>query len=202
MRFLLVSVLLVTVTGCGTVPKKGPTVIENDPISDLPKEINETNPTIVMSEIPEGAISGIFNSDAEPFYAAVDSVDTENQTTTISFENEAMNGITLPEAIGASLSSVRFEGFDRDILMINSIYKDPIFRKYYLYILKNDQWHPVVDGFILHVDNISNDMIPIQPDPRNSNRMVRSYSVFDMDPDSETKYNWILKEETAEIMNR
>lgn len=155
-----------------------------------------------MSLDSENAVTGNFILDSVPMNAFVDYVDIEEQTTTIMSGNEAIGNIIIPEALGASLSSVRFEGFDPDLLLINSVYKDSIFRKYYLFILKNDEWLRVVDGFILHVDNISEGMVPIQMDPTNSARMKRSYSVFDMDPESETKYTWILKQETTDILNR
>jgi len=198
--FIVAFVLMAT--ACGAPSKQNKTIIGSETQDEIPKEETETNTIIIMSEIPDGAVTGNFNLDASPFYAAVDLVDTENETTTIAFEDGALAQITIPEAIGASLSSVRFNGFDQDILLVNSVYKDPIFRKYYLYILKGGEWQPVVDGFILHVENISGDMVPIKVDPSNSNRMVRSYSVFDMDPESETKYSWILKEEVVDVLNR
>lgn len=201
MRNFFIAGVFLMAAGCGAPSKQNKTII-GETQKEIPKEETESNTIIVMSEIPDGAVSGNFNLDAASFYAAVDLVDTENETTTIAFEDQSMAAITIPEAIGASLSSVRFDEFDRDILLVNSVYKDPIFRKYYLYILKGNEWQPVVDGFILHIENISGDMVPIKVDPSNSNRMIRSYSVFNMDPESETKYTWILKEETADIINR
>ncbi len=202
MKDFLIVAFLWAVISCGAPPKPKSHIIENDPKQDNTKEENETNTSISMTNIPEDAVRGSFELLTPPFYAAVEVVDNENQTTTIYFENEAISKITIPEAVGASLSSVRFDQFEQDVLVVNTIYTDPIFRKYYLYILKDKKWMPVVDGFILHVENISEDNLPIKIHPTRSNQMIRSYSVFDMDPESDTKYSWILHEETTDILNR
>jgi len=198
MKYFLIVVFLWAMSSCGAPPKPKPPIVEKD----ISKEETETNSIITMSNIPEDAISGNFSLNAAPFYAAVEVVDSEKETTTISFEDETIEKITIPEAIGASLSSVRFDQFDQDVLVVNTTYKDPIFRKYYLYILKDSQWKLVVDGFIIHVENMSGDGVPIKPHPSQSNKMIRSYSVFDMDQESDTKYMWILHEEETEILNR
>ena len=196
MKYFLTAVFLWAMSSCGAPPKPKPPIVEKDP-----KQETETNTIITMSNIPEDAVSGNFSLNAAPFYAAVEVIDSENETTTISFEDITIAKITIPEAIGASLSSVRFEQFDQDVLVVNTVYKDPIFRKYYLYILKDNQWKPVVDGFIIHVENMSDDGAPIKTHPTQSNKMIRSYSVFDMDQESDTKYMWILHEETVEVLN-
>jgi hypothetical protein len=198
MKYFLTGAFLLVLLSCGAPPKPKSPIVENDPKEEIIKKTN----TIIMTNIPEDAVSGNFELNTAPFYAAVEVVDIENQTTTISFENEEIAKITIPEAVGASLSSVRFDQFDQDVLVVNTIYTDPIFRKYYLYILKDTQWMPVVDGFILHVENISEEHLPIKIHPTRSHQMIRSYSVFDMDPESDTKYSWILHEETTDILNR
>ena len=194
--------LLLLVVSCGApIKHSGKSTPDETKVIIVNEEPN-TNTIEIMPAIPDGAITGLFSANDAPFYAAVDEVDDENQTTRISFQNDGLSAIKIPESKGATLQSVRFEGFEQDVLLVNSVYKDPIFRKFYLYTLKGDTWHPVVDGFILHVDNIADEMVPIDVDQANPNKMVRSYSVFDMDPESDTKYTWILHQEAVEVLNR
>ncbi|MEM7187199.1 MAG: hypothetical protein AAF466_11125 [Bacteroidota bacterium] len=195
--------LLLLVVSCGAPIKHSGNTIENDTSVGVVKEDEPiNNNTQPMPAIPEGAVTGLFQTNAAPFYAAVTEIDDENATTRISFENSDLSAIDIPESKGAILQNVQFDGFERDVLLINSVYKDPIFRKFYLFALTDEEWKPVVDGFILHVDNIDDATLPIAIDPSNPNKMVRSYSVFDMDPESDTKYTWILHQETVDILQR
>jgi hypothetical protein len=187
---------------CGTTNTSSPEVIT--PIETAP-EIVEIPAEVIIEEpaIPEGGVLANFVKDAVPFYASVaNDKGQEKGTTTIHFDDNFVPAITIPEAHGAKLSSVRFPGFESDLLLAETIYKDPIFRKYYLYVCKDKQWKPVVDGFILHVDNVQEGFVPLEVDPNNSNQMVRKYSVFDLDTQGATTFRWILNEETTPILNR
>ena len=157
MRYFYKVTFLWAFISCGAPPKWKFPIIEIEPKREHSKTENETNTSIIVTNIPEDAVSGNFDLNSTAFYAAVEVVDSEKKMTTISFEDEAISKITIPDAVGASLSTVRFDQFDQDVLVVNTIYTDPIFRKYYLYILKDRQWMPLVDGFILHVENISED---------------------------------------------
>jgi hypothetical protein len=194
--------LMLLVVSCGAPIKHSGKSTTDKTNEIIVNESLITNTKDIMPAIPDGAVTGLFSANDAPFYAAVDKVDDENQTTRISFQSEGLSAINIPESKGATLQSVKFDGFEQDVLLVNSVYKDPIFRKFYLYTLKGNTWHPVVDGFILHVDNITDELVPIDVDRANPNKMVRSYSVFDMDPESGTKYTWILHEETVEVLNR
>lgn len=193
---------LLLVVSCGAPIKHSGKIIVDESKEVSVNEETETNTIEIMPAIPEGAVTGLFSVNDAPFYAAVDRVDDENQMTTISFQNDGLSAINIPESKGATLRSIKFDGFEQDVLLVNSVYKDPIFRKFYLYTLKGNNWQPVVDGFILHVDNVDDEVIPIAVDRANPNKMVRSYSVFDMDPESDTKYTWIVHEETVDILDR
>ena len=200
MKFTFLTGFLALALSCGTKTTKSPEIItpvETEPeVIEVPVEIIEVEPVL-----PDGAVTANFKTNAPPFYAVIDRVDKNKGTTVISFEQESVPNISIPGAYGASLETVRFPEFDRDLLLVRTIYKDPIFRKYYLYVYRSNQWKKVVDGFILHVDNIQEDVIPIKVNPKNPKQMLRKYSVFDLDTEGATKFRWILHKETTPILN-
>ncbi|NND88438.1 MAG: hypothetical protein HKM28_04230 [Flavobacteriaceae bacterium] len=171
----------------------------SSPTADAPDE------TIVIKppRMPEGAVRANFKAYDVPFYASVKEVDRQRGKTVIEFEQRAIPKIVLPEkTYGATLSSLRFEEFDRDLLLVNAKLKDPVFNKYYLYILKNNQWKQVVNAFAIHRDNRPDTLQPIVVNPKNENEMLRYYSVFDLDQTSSLGYTWRLLQESIPIENQ
>lgn len=200
MRCLL-FLLSVTLLCCGSPPHKKNNVVIG------PKDTNTTvvlppKEVIIAPVIPEGAVQANFISGVEEFYGYVKHVDSNKGFTTIAFEKETAPQLTIPKAYGAVLSYLRFDEFDRDLLLLNTRLKDPNFDKYYLYILKNGQWLPVVNGWAIHKDNRPDTLSPIYVDPENPGRMFRYYSVFDLDATSELGYTWRLFNESIPIENK
>ena len=187
--------------GCGTPPaNKNKTVIgtpENR--VNIPKE---EIPTVVEPRLPSGAIRANFLADNTPFYAAVDKVDKRNGITTIRFEKPGVPKIMIQEAYGAKLTSLRFDEFDRDLLLVTTKLKDPVFNKYYLYVYRNNQWKLVVNGFAIHRDNNPDSLEPIVVDPEQPTHMMRYYSVFDLDENTSAGYTWRLLTESVPILNK
>ncbi|MDX1463251.1 MAG: hypothetical protein R3359_09350, partial [Marinirhabdus sp.] len=191
--------------GCGAPPQKkskniiGPNTEEDTSIINIPKD---DIPVIEAPKLPSGAITANFKPDQTPFYAVVDKVDRRRGTTTIKFEDAQVPPIVIDKTYGASLESLRFDEFDRDLLLVKSKLKDPVFTKYYLYVLRNNQWKLVVNGFSIHKDNNPENLDPIVVDPENPSNMKRYYSVFDLDQNSTTGYTWRLLQESVPIKNR
>jgi len=203
MKYILLTVFFVTVAFRCAPPKNSQTIIgAGEPaIIETPKiegEIIETPPPI-----PPGAVSANFLNDHVPFYAKVKSVDKQRGKTTINFEKITVPEIVIPEeTFGASLSSLRFTEFDRDLLLVNAKLKDPGFNKYFVYILKNNQWKQVVSAFAIHKDNQPDTLQPIKVNPLNELELTRYYSVFNLDQASSSGYTWRLLTETIPILNK
>ncbi|MFC7357936.1 hypothetical protein ACFQO1_09575 [Jejudonia soesokkakensis] len=200
MKYLVSLYAFGLLFGCGSNPKENPPkeIIKNTtPIEEVIIE-----PVIKEPILPPGAVEANFIEGEVPLYAHVKYVDKKNGKTIIAFQDKKLPPITISETYGASLSSLRFDEFDRDLLLITTKLKDPIFNKYFLYIYKDGQWKKVVNGFSLHKSHVTDSLIPIRIDPENPNNLFRYYSVFDLDETSELGYTWRLLSESIPIQNK
>ncbi|HAV53642.1 MAG TPA: hypothetical protein DCX41_01740 [Aequorivita sp.] len=77
--------------------------------------------------------------------------------------------------------------------------KDTNFNEYYVFVWKDSLWKQPVNRFDIHKSNMTDTLAPIMNDPKDSTRLVRYYSVFDMDRKSEKKYTWKLMSESISI---
>ena len=192
MKQLGAFLILILISSCGSPVKK-----QNNIIGD---EIPSENESIIKKPVrPEGAISANFNGDSLPFYSYVKNVDTIKGITTIGFENDKFSTISIPKSYGAVLDTLKMKGMDRDILLATVKLKDTSFNKYFLYKLQNNQWKPVVNGFAIHKSNRPDTLRPIRIDTKDSTKVIRYYSVFDLDKSSENGYTWKLLKETIPI---
>ena len=205
---LLLLIPLFYFVACGSGSEKKNRVIigspkpQPEPISEVIITTSEViTPQIVTPVLPTGAVNANFKTDNSPFYGVVQSVNKRRGTTTITFENNQAPNLVLNDTYGATLSMLRFEEFDRDLLLVNSKIKDPQFHKFHLYILKNGLWLPVVKPFSIHESHVNENLKPIVVDPENSDYMFRYYSVFDIDETSELGYTWRLFNESVGIIN-
>jgi len=149
-----------------------------------------------------GAVVADFNGDGTPFFGYIKRVDANIGNTIIAFENSKLPDLTVPKTYGGVVSSLRLDGFNRDLLLLEAKLKDPVFTKYYLYVLKNNRWKPVMNGFAIHQDNQKDVAVPIWNDTLNPSNLMRHYSVFDLDKSSELGYTWRLLQESVPIKNR
>ena len=202
MKFLLLISLLY-IAACGSSSEKQNTVVIGDP---HPKTETVSEEIIAETEVlpvlPDGAVIANYKTDKIPFYGFVKNVDIRKGVTTIAFENNKAPQLILKETYGATISMLRFDEFDRDLLLVNTKINDPQFHKYHLYILKNGQWLPVVKPFALHESHKEAQQNPIFVDPKNANNMFRYYSVFDIDDTNDLDYGWRLHNESVAIKNR
>ena len=201
----LVPIPLLWFLGCGSPPKTVTTKDESNSTTVISDEALETSdPDIkIITEMPPptGAVLGNYNGDAIPFYAEISKVDTKNQTTYVSFNNDNCPQIVIPETVGGSVSNLCLEGFDRDLLLVTANLKDPNFNKYFLYVLRNNQWKLVVNGFAIHKSNLDQISQPLQIDPDKPKEIFRYYSIFDLDKESPLGYTWRLLNESIAIDN-
>jgi hypothetical protein len=201
MKHLLPILLILFFSACGTPTKKEPkSIIDSSPEVTEPSVMEEE--TITMPSIPKGAISANFFSGEVPFYAYVKEIDRQKGITFISFEKALIPDIILEKTYGATLSSLRFAEFESDLLLVTARLKDPNFKKYHLFVLKNNQWKPVVNSFAIHMDNRPDTLNPIWIDPENPENMQRYYSVFDLNSERSTVYTWLLLKESIPIINK
>ena len=147
-------------------------------------------------------MSANFKTDKIPFYGFVKKIDTRKGVTTIAFQENKAPTLVLKDTYAATISMLRFAGFDRDLLLVDTKIKDPQFHKYHLYILKNNAWLPVIKPFSIHESHVTDELQPIFVDPENANNMFRYYSVFDIDETSDLGYTWRLFNESVGIINR
>lgn len=207
-HFFMQVATLVTISlvlSCVSPPKEKNKTIIGPPVEDTTVPVNipkEDLPIITEPKLPKGAVTANFLSETKPFYAVVKNVDKRNGRTTIAFEDSAAPKIVIPDTYGAELTTLRFDEFDRDLLLVKAKLKDPVFTKHYLYVLRNNQWKLVVNGFSIHKDNNSKNLKPIAIDPENTKNMKRYYSVFDLDQNSSKGYTWRLLSESVPILNR
>jgi hypothetical protein len=197
---LFLSIPLLWALNCGSPSVKRTVIEDQEPTITVTDTIEL--PVIAEPILPLGATQGNFNGDQKAFYAYVSQVDLQNEITYISFENDAYQQIKVPKSYGGTLSSFVLEGFDRDLLLLTAKLKDPNFNKYFLYVLRDNQWKPVMDGFAIHLSNMENIRNPIRINPTTPLELVRNYSVFSLDASDPLGYTWLLLEESVPIENR
>lgn len=168
--------------------------IETDLIT--PQILTETEEKI---SIPKGALKADFIGNQDSLYVFIKLVDSTTETILISFENELLPEITIPESFGAQLNVLKFKNFKNDVLLVNATSKDTNFNEYYLFVWKDSVWNQPVNRFYIHKSNISDTLIPIKNNPKDSLQLMRYYSVFEMDPTSDKKYSWKLMQESIPI---
>jgi len=198
MKEFLVFLFFILLIGCGTPTKKPRNVIGNEPTNTTKTIIS---PTVIEPSIPKGAVVGNYNGDFNTFYATISSIDVRSETTVISFEKNKYPFLKIPKTVGGTISTLVLDGFDRDLLLVTAKLKDPNFNKYYLYVLRNNQWKPVINGFAIHKSNKPDTLVPLKINPNNPKEIVRYYSVFDLDATSELGYTWRLLQEIVPIEN-
>lgn len=137
------------------------------------------------TKLPNGAVKGDFSGTKDTLYAYVKSVDTANETTIIGFEKEILPEISIPESIGAELKLLKLKNFRNDVLLVNAKLKDTNFNEYYLFVYKDSLWKQPVNRFDIHKSNMSDSLVPLKNNPKDSTQLLRYYSVFDMDKKSE-----------------
>ncbi|PKA83237.1 hypothetical protein ATE92_1387 [Ulvibacter sp. MAR_2010_11] len=197
-RFAVIGFLLCCY-GCGSGTQKPKENIIGPNNEEIIEPIQEV---VIAPVIPPGAITANFNGDDDPFYAYVKGVNMEKGITRIAFEELPNFQLAIPETYGASLQSLQFPGFDRDVLLISAKLKDPAFTKYFVYVFRNNQWKQVVNGFAIHKSHLSDTLVPIRVDSTNNNNVLRYYSVFDLDNTNHQGYVWRLLTESIPILNR
>lgn len=199
---LLLLIPIFYFAACGGSSKKTNTVIIGDSEREtIVKEI-EPEPKATTAALPKGAITANYKQSEAPFYGYVKNVNKQKGITTIAFENDQAPPIILNKRYGATLSLLRFDTFDSDLLLLDTKISDPQFHKYHLYILKNNTWLPVVKPFAIHESHKEAQQNPIFIDPDNSNNMFRYYSVFDIDDTNNQEYGWRLHNERVAILNK
>lgn len=165
-------------------------------------DVITAEPPIVIieeTELPEGAIIADFLGNQDSLYAFIKKNDTLIETTLIGFQNNKLPDISIPESIGADLYILKLQSFETDVLLVNAKLKDTNFNEYYLFMWKDSTWKQPVNRFNIHKSNMSDTLIPIQINPKDSTEFLRYYSVFDMDRNSSKKFSWLLQHETVKI---
>ena len=185
---LIVFLLCILFSGCGKNRSSTKTSIDN--IKSI--ETSRSKKTIVT--IPDGAVYGNFKTTTASVYAYIAAVD--KTSTTISFENKTLPSLVIPEALGGSLSTLQFNGFNADVLLLTGKIKDPQFIKYFVYQFTNGNWREVVKPFAIHERHKDQVITPIQIDTTNTKHVIRYYSVFDLDETSSEGYTWKLLTES------
>lgn len=190
MKFFLLALPLLLCNcknlGDGAAVESG-TVIEESIIT-TPKPI-----------LPEGAVKADFLGNRDSLYVFVRQIDTIKETSLIAFENDRLPEIIIPESRGAQLQVLKLENLGGDVLLVNAKLKDTNFNEYYVFVWKDSVWKQPVNRFDIHKSNMSDTLVPISADPTESTKMLRYYSVFEMDRKSEKKYSWKLLRESVPI---
>lgn len=151
------------------------------------------------SSIPKGALHADFFGNQDSLYAFVKEIDLPNQITYIGFEDDSLPLIAIPESMGAKLQTIKLSIFPQDLLLINATPIDTNFHEYHVYIWKDSLWKQPVNRFYIHNSNFNDSLVPIMEDPKDSTKLLRHYSVFDMDTHSDKKYLWQLRQESVRI---
>ncbi|MAN58814.1 MAG: hypothetical protein CMC08_03135 [Flavobacteriaceae bacterium] len=150
-----------------------------------------------VTTIPETAVTGNFDPTAAAFYAYVGAVDHENAVTTIQFQQDKYESITVPKTYGGQLKLLQLPGQGQDMLLFKAKLKDPNFHKYFPYVMRNGQWKPLSNGFAIHKSNMPDTISEvIRVNPENPTEIIRYYSVFDLDASSTKGYTWRLLTES------
>ena len=191
MRYLFLAIVFLLFS-CKqfTEKKERETIVEiNQPIIAIEKEL----------KIPEGAVIADFFGNNDSIYAFVEKVDTAKQTTLIAFEKKYLPEIIIPESIGAELQILKLKNFTNNVLLVNAKLKDTNFNEYYLFIWKDSVWKQAVNRFAIHKSNMLDSLTIITNNPKDSTKLLRYYSVFNMDSKSEKKFTWKLMQESVSI---
>ncbi len=192
---LFTSVLLF---GCGN--KSGSDLHRNKSVigEDVP-----VKPPIIKDKtppnIPEAGVFGDFLGNNTTIFGYVQQTNPTTEITTIAFQDNKIPKLEIPESIGAILEPIRLLGFDRDVLLINAVLKDPQFNEYYLYSYTPSGWKMLCNRFNIHKSNMFDGLVPIQINPEKPKELLRHYSVFDLDKASGRTYKWILLQESIPI---
>ncbi|KAA3622591.1 MAG: hypothetical protein DWP94_07945 [Flavobacterium sp.] len=201
MRSIFFLMLLWLLISCGTSTQKSNTVVIG---KDTTTVVVETPPKEVIIEpiIPADAVIANYRKNTRAFYGYVKDVHMPGALTTIAFEDNAAPELLLGNSLGAEISYLRFPQFESDLLLVNTVIKDPNFNKYYLFVLRDNKWKQVVNGWAIHKDNRPDTLQPITIDEDDPDMMFRYYSVFDLDKNSELGYTWRLLNERIPIEYR
>ena len=140
-------------------------------------------------------ISGNYKGDSMEITAQIKTVNILEESTTISFNDLVCNEIIVPNTLGGKRSSISLEGSDRDFLLFAANISDTEFVKYYLFVLRNNEWKLVINSFAIHKTNLRSNKQPIRVDPKSPNHLIRSYSVFYFYEYEKQRNPWKLKEE-------
>lgn len=192
MKYLLLG-LLFCFFNCNSFEKRKPTTV-NSETSNPPLSAAEEIPII-----PEGALKADFMGNNDSLYAFVKNIDAVKKTTRIAFENDLLPEITIPESMGAKLQLLKLKNFDSDVLLVNAKLKDTNFNEYYLFVWNDTLWQQPVNRFDIHKSNMTDTLVPIITDPKDSTKLLRYYSVFVMDRKSAEKFTWKLMRESVPI---
>lgn len=160
-------------------------------------EISES--TKAKTDIREGALKADFIGNKDSLYAFIKEIDASNKTTLIGFENEKLPEITIPESTGAHLQALKLKNFDKDLLLVNAKLPDTNFNEHYVFLWKDSSWNQPVNRFDIHKSNMSNTLTPIRNDPKDSTKLLRYYSAFEMDRTSDKKFTWKLMLESIPV---
>ncbi|WGF93786.1 hypothetical protein [Aequorivita marisscotiae] len=184
----------VILLGCNQIPKdKEPKLVV------IPEKS-----TIAVEEkpnIPESALKADFIGNTDSVYAYIKNIDTTKQITLIGFEKSKLPSIPIPESIGAEMKLLKLTNFKNDVLLVNAKLKDTNFNEYYVFVYKDSVWKQPVNRFAIHKSNMSDSLVPITNDAKDSTLLLRYYSVFNMDRKSEKKFTWKLEHERIPIFN-
>ncbi|RMA65712.1 hypothetical protein [Ulvibacter antarcticus] len=184
---------------CGTPNKKNTNVI--GPKETITDTLTTSTPNILKPAAPEGAVFGNFNGDNNQLFSHIANFNSHQEKTEIGFQDKDIKKLIVPKTLGGSLSLIELEGFDRDLLLFTAKLKDPNFNKYFLFVQRDGEWKPVINGFAIHKTNLTDTLIPIKIDPNNLRNISRHYSVFNLDDSNENGYSWLLQSESVPIKN-
>ncbi len=162
-------------------------------------KLPNSNPNLELTSV-SGAqkVCADFNGDQNTFTAYICTVNPTDETTTICFENSNYLPLVVSNTTGGNITSLKLECSDRDYLLFTAIDKE--FATYFLFVLRNNQWKPVIDSFCIHKSNLTSDITPIRVDPNHPDQLLHYYSVFDLDQANLHKDPWKLVEESVKMI--
>ncbi|MCT8339674.1 hypothetical protein MG296_06390 [Flavobacteriaceae bacterium TK19130] len=192
--FLIISFFLLS---CGTPSKNS-----EEHVIGGPKEAVESTDTSPIEETPPyGAVRGDFMGSNDWFYV-YPKKNKHGTGMALFSEYEEIGKISLPKAVATKLEVYSDEAFATDILVARTQLEDPQFNKYHLFIFREGKWLPLVNGFAIHKSHMSDTLRPFWRDPKDATKVVRHYSVFDLDTSSDEGYTWRLLTESVPMLNR
>jgi hypothetical protein len=186
--------LLVVCCACGSPNGKTDKTVIGPTVAD---PIPARTPAL---EKPPTAVTGAFTPNRAPFYAYIKNIDTSTSSTIIGFEDEVYPQISVPKTVGGSLHILMLSGYDREVLLLRAHLKDKNFYKYFPFVLKENRWIALTNGFAVHKSNRPDTIAHIlKNNPEVPDEVIRYYSVFDLDATSETGFTWRLLSESIPI---